>query len=142
VYQSTHEVIGRWNRKKEINGPEWDLATETRPLLPIWPDGGEYLGLGKSQTYAAVNRRELPTLMLNGRERIVTEKLRAMLGIRRVSTTGAGTGISGTCTARHKVVSYHARFFARIAGPITHSHFSRSASGSTRSSTATRPRNA
>lgn len=48
--------------------------------LPVWPETGQLLGLGRSQTYAAVERGEIPTLRFGRRIVVPTAKLLKMLG--------------------------------------------------------------
>jgi hypothetical protein len=58
-----------------------DLATEHRPLIPLWPDAGRYLDLKRTATYAAAERGEIPTVKIGGRKRAVTAKLKEKVGI-------------------------------------------------------------
>lgn len=53
----------------------------TRPTMPV-PEGGHWLaGLGRSASYAAAERGELPTITI-GRKRVVpTAALAQLLGI-------------------------------------------------------------
>jgi hypothetical protein len=52
---------------------------EERPTIPLWPTGGRALGLGRSATYAAANRGEIPVIRLGGRVVVPTAALRRML---------------------------------------------------------------
>jgi hypothetical protein len=52
---------------------------EERPTIPLWPDAGRALGLGRSSTYASAERREIPTLRIGGRVVVPTAALRRML---------------------------------------------------------------
>jgi hypothetical protein len=52
---------------------EWqaDMAKRKNQVvaetMPLWPDAGQALGLGKNLTYAAAKRGEIPGLMRFGR---------------------------------------------------------------------------
>jgi hypothetical protein len=52
-----------------------------QPTLPVWPDTGRVLGLGRSSTYEAVKRGEIPTLKFGARLVVPTARLRQMLGL-------------------------------------------------------------
>ena len=54
---------------------------ESQPLMPLWPDAGQALGLRKSSTYAARDRGQLPTVMIAGRCYVPTAELRNLLGL-------------------------------------------------------------
>lgn len=58
-------------------------SAEERPITPLWPDVGRVLGLGRSATYAAAQRGEIPTLRIGGRRVVPTALLRRMLGLDR-----------------------------------------------------------
>lgn len=51
------------------------------PVIPLWPDTGQILGLGRAATYASAKRGEIPTLPLSGKLRVPTAALRRMLGL-------------------------------------------------------------
>jgi len=51
---------------------------EEVPFLPLWPDVGKILGLGRSSTYAAAERGEIPTVRLGHREVVPVAALRRM----------------------------------------------------------------
>lgn len=50
-----------------------------RPTISLWPDAGEALGLGRSATYDAAARGEIPTLKIGSRRVVPTAALRRML---------------------------------------------------------------
>ena len=50
-----------------------------RPTVRLWPDAGKALGLGRSSTYAAAHRGEIPVLRIGGRVVVPTAALRRML---------------------------------------------------------------
>jgi hypothetical protein len=52
-----------------------------RPTLPLWPDTGRILGLGRSATYAAAERGEIPTLSFGARKVVPTAALRRLVQI-------------------------------------------------------------
>lgn len=53
---------------------------ETTPTVPLWPDAGRALGLGRSSTYDAADRGEIPGLIRIGRKYVVaTAALRRAL---------------------------------------------------------------
>ena len=58
-----------------------DLATETRPLLPLWPDVGRLLDLKRTATYAAADRGEIDCVKIGRSKRAVTALLRRKLGL-------------------------------------------------------------
>ena len=51
------------------------------PTLPLWPDTGKILGLGRSAVYDAARRGEIPTLRFGARVVVPTAALRRMLQI-------------------------------------------------------------
>jgi hypothetical protein len=51
------------------------------PTLSV-PEAGAFCGLGRSASYVAAERGEIPTLVFNGRSvRVPTAKLRQLLGL-------------------------------------------------------------
>jgi hypothetical protein len=61
--------------------PPQDLSQETRPTIPLWPDAGKYIGLGRDGTYAAADRGEIVTVRFGKRRRAVTAALKQMMGV-------------------------------------------------------------
>lgn len=57
-----------------------------RPTIPIWPDAGQFLGLGRGATYAAAARGEIPVLRFANRIVCPTAKLLELVGITPEST--------------------------------------------------------
>jgi hypothetical protein len=56
-------------------------SPEERPTLSV-PEAGAFCGLGRSASYVAAERGDLPTLRFNGRTvRVPTARLRQMLGL-------------------------------------------------------------
>lgn len=63
---------------------------EERPTLPLWPDVGKILGLGRTATYEAAKNGLIPTIRLGPRSLVVpTAKLRALLGLETAKATSA-----------------------------------------------------
>lgn len=57
---------------------------ESQPTVPLWPDAGHAIGLGRGATYAAAARGDIPTIPTGGRKkRVPTAVLRRMLGLDR-----------------------------------------------------------
>ncbi len=54
---------------------------EQQPTVKLWPTAGQALDLGRSATYAAVARGEIPVIRLGRRIVVPTARLRAMLGL-------------------------------------------------------------
>ncbi len=52
---------------------------EEQPTVQLWPTAGRALGLGRSATYAAAHRGEIPNIRLGGRIVVPTAALRRML---------------------------------------------------------------
>ncbi len=52
---------------------------EDEPTVPLWPTAGKALGLGRSSTYAAAERNEIPVIRIGGRVVVPTAALRRML---------------------------------------------------------------
>lgn len=52
---------------------------EVQPVMALWPDVGRLLGLGRSATYAAAQRGEIPTLRIAGKVLVPTAQLRRLL---------------------------------------------------------------
>jgi hypothetical protein len=64
---------------------------EESPTVPLWPVAGRALGLGKSATYNAANRGEIPVIRFKGRVVVPTAALRRMLQLdpeRTIEHTG------------------------------------------------------
>lgn len=58
---------------------------ETHPTVPVWPTAGRALRLGRSATYAAAARGEIPGLLRIGNKYVVaTATLRHALGLDHV----------------------------------------------------------
>lgn len=56
--------------------------SEEQPTVPLWPDAGQAIGLGRGATYAAAARGDIPTIPTGGRkQRVPTAVLRQMLGL-------------------------------------------------------------
>ncbi len=53
--------------------------------MALWPDVGQALGLGRSATYAAAQRGEIPTLRIGGKVLVPTACLRRMLQLDQVA---------------------------------------------------------
>jgi len=58
-----------------------DLAAENRQTMPLWPEAGQYLGIGRSATYQAAERGEIPILSFGRRKVAVTAVLKKMVGL-------------------------------------------------------------
>lgn len=55
---------------------------EQSPVMELWPDAGQALGMGRSATYAAAARGDFPGLLrIGGRYRVATATLRSALGL-------------------------------------------------------------
>jgi hypothetical protein len=55
---------------------------EIEPTVDLWPTAGKALGLGRSATYAAATRGEIPGLLrVGGLWRVATATLRKTLGL-------------------------------------------------------------
>ncbi len=55
----------------------WDT-----PLWPLWPDAGQWLGIGsRSAAHDAANRGEIPTIRLGNRRMVPTAELLALVGL-------------------------------------------------------------
>jgi excisionase family DNA binding protein len=55
---------------------------EIEPLtLPVWPDAGKLLGLGRNATYDAIARGEIPVIRFGRRIVVPRKALERMLGI-------------------------------------------------------------
>jgi hypothetical protein len=63
---------------------------EDRPWMPI-PEAGQLFGLGRSASYSAAARGELPTMKIGARRVVVVARLRAMLGLEEGQDNGAAT---------------------------------------------------
>ena len=53
--------------------------------MALWPDVGQALGLGRSATYAAAQRGQIPTLRIGGKVLVPTACLRRMLQLDRAA---------------------------------------------------------
>lgn len=52
---------------------------EQQPTMALWPDVGKVLGLGRSATYDAAARGEIPVIRFGQRMVVPTAALRKML---------------------------------------------------------------
>jgi excisionase family DNA binding protein len=52
---------------------------DEKPTLDLWPETGVALGLGRSSTYEAAARGEIPTIRIGRCIRVPTAALRRML---------------------------------------------------------------
>lgn len=58
---------------------------DIQPLtIPVWPDAGRLLGLGRNATYGAISRGEIPVIRL-GRRIVVSRR-----ALERLIDPGAG----------------------------------------------------
>jgi hypothetical protein len=56
-------------------------TADEQPVMPLWPDAGECLTLGRTATYDAAKRGDIPTIAIGKRRVVPTDKLRALLGL-------------------------------------------------------------
>jgi hypothetical protein len=54
-------------------------SPEVEPTVPVWPTAGKACGLGRSATYEAVRRGDIPVIHLGRRLVVPTAALRRML---------------------------------------------------------------
>ncbi len=55
---------------------------EESPTVDLWPDAGEALGFGRTFTYEAAKRGDIPGLLrIGNRYRVATAELRRALGL-------------------------------------------------------------
>jgi hypothetical protein len=54
---------------------------EEQPVIDLWPDAGRACRLGRSATYDAAKRGDIPTIRLGRRVVVPTARLRALLGL-------------------------------------------------------------
>ena len=52
-----------------------------RLTMPLWPDAGKALGLGKNQTYEGARKGEIPTIRVGRRILVPLAAFNRMLGI-------------------------------------------------------------
>ena len=52
-----------------------------RETYSLWPEAGQMIGIGRTSTYAAANRGEIPILTIGGVKLVPKRKLHEMLGI-------------------------------------------------------------
>jgi hypothetical protein len=67
-----------------------ELVHDKRAVIPV-PEAGAVLGLGRSASYAAVDRGDLPVLTLGRRRVVPRARLLALLGVVPDATSGAPT---------------------------------------------------
>lgn len=63
-----------------------------RPTVQLWPTTGRALGLGRSSTYAAAERGEIPTIRLGRRVVVPTAALRRMLQLDEIDAHPVESG--------------------------------------------------
>jgi hypothetical protein len=61
---------------------------EAQPLMALWPDAGQALGLSKWATYAARDKGQLPVQVIGARAYVLTAELRRQLGLPVTSSQG------------------------------------------------------
>jgi hypothetical protein len=66
-------------RSKEKRAPVIEPAT-----VPLWPDAGRLLGLGRNATYEAAARGEIPIVPIGKRKRVLKKVLARMVDPRAV----------------------------------------------------------
>ena len=54
---------------------------EVEPVVAVWPTAGQACKLGRSATYDAAKRGDIPTIRLGRRIVVPTARLRALLGL-------------------------------------------------------------
>lgn len=54
---------------------------EVQPVMDLWPDAGEFLGIRRSSAYKAAREGEIPTIRLGRRLVVPVARLRVMLGL-------------------------------------------------------------
>ena len=52
-----------------------------RPVLEVWPETGKILGLGRSSTYEAVARGDIPSIRIGRKLLVPTAGLQRLLGL-------------------------------------------------------------
>jgi hypothetical protein len=52
----------------------------TCETVPLWPDAGQMIGIGRASTYKAAQRGDIPTIRIGGSLRVPKRKLLKMLG--------------------------------------------------------------
>jgi hypothetical protein len=57
---------------------EKTISCET---VPLWPDAGKMIGIGRASTYKAAQRGDIPTIRIGGALRVPKRKLLRMLGV-------------------------------------------------------------
>lgn len=62
---------------------------EDQPTVDLWPTAGQALGLGRSSTYNAADRGEIPVIRLGRRIVVPTAALRRLLQLDDVPTPAA-----------------------------------------------------
>ena len=53
-----------------------------RDTIPVWPDAGKRLGVGKNQAYEAAKTGELPTIKIGKRILVPLAAFERMLGLK------------------------------------------------------------
>lgn len=63
---------------------------ELAPTIPLWPDAGRALRLGRSSTYDAAARGQIPgAVQIGGQWRVATATFRRALGLDRAEGDAA-----------------------------------------------------
>ena len=73
---------------------------DEQPTMALWPDVGQALGLGRSATYAAAQRGQIPTLRIGGKLLVPTACLRRMLQLDQaedVEVLALDEGVPNVC---------------------------------------------
>ena len=65
---------------------------EVQPLIKVWPDAGQWLGLGsRSASYAAAERGEIPVVRIGSRMFVPVAELRRKYGLDPRPRDGGGS---------------------------------------------------
>jgi hypothetical protein len=69
-----------------------------RPVMDLWPEVGQLLHLGRSATYDAARRGDIPTLRLGRRVVVPTAALRRLLALDEPAEAPAGLPVEVIAT--------------------------------------------
>ncbi len=79
-YEGMESTGTNTHTRQSIAVPTWDDLRHGPPVRPLWPDIGQALNLGRSATYAAAARGEIPCVRIGGRVLGMVPALLRMLG--------------------------------------------------------------
>jgi excisionase family DNA binding protein len=68
-------------QQAQLNHNGFQHHTVERATMPLWPDAGRRLGIGRAATYQAAKRKEIPTIRIGRKILVPVAALERMLAL-------------------------------------------------------------